>query len=139
MDQQQPQAPTPTPTHPHPAQAGNPPLSPTTAPSSPQTQPDLVDQKTMWVIATYFLFFVPYLSEKLKNDPFMHFHMRQSLGLLLCWVASAIIGNFEVIWVVSPFIQLFLIVLWFIAVISACKGKQELAPFIGKYFQMIKI
>ena len=119
----------------------NQPVTPpsTPPPVSPQTQPDMADPSTLLVIATYFFFFVPLLSEKMRKDPFLHFHMKQSLGLLLVWVASSIIGRIEMVWVVAPFIQIFLIVLWFIAVISACKGKQELVPVLGEYFQKIKI
>ncbi len=96
-------------------------------------------QKTLLIIATYVLFFIPLFDEQTKKDPFFRFHMRQSLGLLLAWVVSSIIGRLPMIWVVAPFMQLFLIVLWFMAIISACKGKQEPVPVFGAYFQKINI
>lgn len=116
------------------------PDQPTTpTPTAPQNKSEGPKQNTLMIIATYILFFVPFLSESAKKDPFFRYHARQSLGLLLAWVASSIIGRLPEIWIVAPFMQLFLMIVWFMSVISACQGKQEPAPLVGKYFEKINI
>ncbi len=91
------------------------------------------------IIATYVLFFVPFLGEKMKKDPFMRFHARQSLGLLLCWVAVMIVGELPFVWMVVPVLQLFVFVLWVIAVVKATQGKEEAVPLLGELFKKINI
>lgn len=119
------------------------PVTPVTNPVAPQKPAEGPSDKTLLVIATYVLFFVPLLNEKTKTDPFLRFHMRQSLGLLIAWVVfsivTSVLGRIELVWMIAPLLNLFLVILWFIAVINACKGKQEPVPVIGKYFDMIKI
>ncbi len=108
-------------------------------PAVPQMPAEGPKKNTFMVIATYVLFFVPFLDEKMKNDPFMRFHARQSLGLLLCWVAVMIIGEVPFVWMVAPILQLFIFVLWVIAVVKATQGKQESVPLLGEIFKKINI
>lgn len=92
---------------------------------------------TLLVVGTYVLFFLPLVVVKIKNDPFFRYHMKQSLGLLLCWVVADII--FSLAWGLGQILELFVVVLWILGLVSALKGKQEPVPLLGKYFEKINI
>lgn len=122
MDQQQPNNQTPAP-------AAAP------AASSPATPAAGAKHSTLFIIGTYVFFFLPYFSEA-KNDPFIKFHMKQSLGLLICWFAVAIIfSNILGFYAITSLLNLVLFVLWLVTVIKAAQGKQELVPLLGEHFE----
>ena len=109
---------------------------------SPMPAPEMnaPKQNTLLLIGTYILFFIPYLAGDAKNNPFIKFHMKQSLGLLLCWLATVIIiDRLPYIWTLTWLIELFITVLWFIGVIKAVQGKQEPVPLVGQYFDKISL
>jgi uncharacterized membrane protein len=89
---------------------------------------------TLFLIATYVFFFIPYFSDA-KNDPFVKFHMKQSLGLLIMWfLVTYIFNNVLGLWSLASLLQLGLTVLWIMAIVKAVQGKQELVPVVGQYF-----
>ena len=81
------------------------------------------------------LVLVPLLTEA-KKDPFVKFHAKQGLVLLICWV----IGGF-VIWIpfVGWLIGLGILVLAIIGIVGALGGSQKPLPVIGSYAEKIKI
>ncbi len=81
-----------------------------------------------WVIA--------YLLNK-PRDPFAAFHMRQSLGINLIFVACGIIGIIPFLgWIASLIGYLIGLVFWLIGILSAVQGEEKLIPTdLGPKFQ----
>jgi uncharacterized membrane protein len=109
---------------------------------STQNQPPVQETATqkrdnLLVFGTYVLFFLPLVVVRIKNDPFFRFHMKQSLGLLISWVAADVL--YSIVHGIGGLLQLFVMVVWVIALINALKGKQEPAPILGKYFEKINL
>ena len=81
------------------------------------------------------LVLVPLLTEA-KNDPFVKFHIKQGLVLLILDVIASIVA-----WI--PFIGwilwLLIFILWIIGIVNAAGGKQTPLPVIGQYADKIKI
>lgn len=101
------------------------------------TQPP-AGKNTLMAFVAYILFFVPLLTES-KNDPFVKFHVKQSLGLLLCWVLTIVVGRLPFVWIAMPFLQLAVTVLWIFGLVYALQGKQQALPLVGQYFEKINI
>jgi uncharacterized membrane protein len=102
--------------------------------SSPS--PSSTKNTTMAAIA-YILFFVPLLTDS-KDDPFVKFHVKQGLLLLILSVVvtifNSIIGRIPFIgWLVAMVLGFGVFVLWVIGIMNALNGKQEPLPVIGKY------
>lgn len=96
-------------------------------------------KNTTMAFLAYIIFFIPLLTDS-KNDPFVKFHVKQSLGLLLIWVAvSVLVRLLWILWTVMPILQLALFILWVLGVINALQGKQKALPLIGEYFEKINI
>ena len=89
------------------------------------------------VIGTYILFFLPLVVEKIKKDEFFHFHMRQSLGLLITSVLAGVVAQLVI--VIGGLLQFAVFILWVVSLISALNGKQEPTPVVGEYFKKINI
>ena len=106
---------------------------------APAPQPVTGAQKpdSLLVVGTYFLFFLPLVVEKIKKDEFFHFHMKQSLGLLIVAIMAGVVASF--VWFIGNILQLAVFVLWVISLIGALNGKQEPTPVIGEYFKKINI
>lgn len=88
---------------------------------------------TMAIVA-YFFFFVPLLTDA-KKDPFVKFHIKQGLGMLLAWVLWNIISGY--IWLagLEIIISLAITVLWIWGIVNAAQGKQEGVPLVGHLFE----
>lgn len=99
------------------------------------TQPP-AGKNTIMAFVAYILFFIPLLTES-KSDPFVKFHVKQSLGLLLCWIATLIIERLPFIWIVTPLLQIVVFILWIVGVVYALQGKQQSVPLIGQYFEKL--
>ena len=88
----------------------------------------------MAVIA-YFIFFIPLLTDS-KDDPFVKFHVKQSIVLLIAnivvWTIGAIIP-FIGWFLVAPIGGLAVFILWIIGVINASQGKKKPVPVIGQF------
>lgn len=86
----------------------------------------------LWV-----LIIIPFLTDA-KNDPFVKFHLKQGLALIIFEVIGWIIGMF--IWIV-PVLGVFIIWLWWlisliliiIGIINVLNGREKELPWIGKY------
>lgn len=91
-------------------------------------------KNTTMAIIAYFLFFVPLLTDS-KNDPFVKFHVKQSLLLFVLVVVNMVLGAvISFIWFfIGPLVGLGLFVLWIMGVINAANGKMQPVPVVGQY------
>jgi uncharacterized membrane protein len=85
----------------------------------------------------YVLFFVPLLTDS-KDDPFVKFHVKQGLLILILSIVvsivNSIIGRIPFIgWVVAFVLSLGVFALWLIGIMNALNGKQEPVPVVGQY------
>lgn len=109
----------------------------------PQSQPGGAapggQKNTTMAFLAYILFFIPLLTDA-KNDPFVRFHVRQSLGLLIAWFITWTLGWYTPVpWSIVNLAQFALCVLWVIGVVYAFQGKQEPLPLVGPVFDKLKI
>lgn len=85
------------------------------------------------------LVFIPLLTDA-KKDPFVYFHIKQGILLLIACVIAFVIGIVPIIgWIISPILWIITIVLSVIGIINAVSGKEKELPIIGKYSEKIKI
>jgi len=92
-----------------------------------------IDKNKGMAIVAYILFFVPLLTEA-KDSPFVKFHIKQAIMLIIAWVAVTILGLVPVLgWIAAPIASLVLFVFWIIGVINAVNGEAKQVPMIGKY------
>ena len=87
----------------------------------------------------YIAFFIPYFT-KLKDDPFVKYHVKQSLVLFIVGLIASIVVNvmpfFEII--VGPIVDVILLVLLVVGIINASKGVQKPLPLIGHFAEEFK-
>lgn len=98
---------------------------------------DSKEKNTGMAVVAYILFFVPLLTDA-KDDPFVKFHVKQGLVLLLAavinWVASFILIWIPVIgWLLMGAISIGLLVLWIMGILNAVQGEKKELPLIGSY------
>ena len=92
---------------------------------------------TLMAVLCYFgiLVLIPFLTDA-KNDPFVKFHIKQGLVLLIVYVICGF-----VLWI--PFIGwllgILLFILFLMGVINAASGKETPLPVIGKFAEKINI
>lgn len=75
-----------------------------------------------------------------KDDPFVHFHIKQGAVLLIVEVAVWFIGM--MVWMFWPLLQLInlvVIILAIIGIINVVKGVEQELPVVGKYARYLKI
>jgi uncharacterized membrane protein len=110
----------------------------TTAPQASTN--DGVSEHKLWAIVGYilpFLFFVPMLDAKSKNNAFVRFHAEQQLALLVVFLGlyilmSVVMGAFFYgLFFIMPLIQLAGIVLMVLGIIHAAQGEMKELPVIG--------
>jgi len=90
-------------------------------------------QNTGMAIIAYLLFFVPLLTDS-KDDPFVKFHVKQSLLIFLAGVAASVANVIPVLGqLVFIVVCLVLPILWIIGFINAMNGQMKPVPLIGKY------
>jgi uncharacterized membrane protein len=97
-------------------------------------------KNTGMAVVAYILFFVPLLTDA-KNDPFVKFHVKQGLVLLITSVAISVVGSFIPVvgWsVIRPLGGLFTLVLFVMGVLNAVNGVEKELPVIGKYASEFK-
>jgi uncharacterized membrane protein len=86
----------------------------------------------LWV-----LIIIPFLTEE-KKDPFVKFHLKQGLALIIFevvgWFIAALIGWFPIIgWLIVWLWWLASIVLVIIGIMNALNGNEKELPLIGQY------
>jgi uncharacterized membrane protein len=77
------------------------------------------------------LIIIPFLTNA-HNDPFVKFHLKQGLALIISFVVGFVISIIPILgWILSPLIMIFNVVLLIIGIINAASGKEKALPFIG--------
>ncbi len=117
------------------------PTNPTNENTEPTTPAGSSEKNTAMAAVSYLGFFVliPMLTDA-KNDPFVKFHIKQGLGLLIVWVIAFIAGMVPIIgWIFSPFILLAVLILLVIGLINALTGKEKKLPLVGSIGDQFKI
>ncbi len=101
-------------------------------------------ESKIWAFIAYFLGIIGFIIILLikKKDKFAMFHAKQSLVLCITWIIVYVAGiaipfiGWFIIW---PFGNIAMFILWIIGIINAITGKQKLIPIIGKFGEKIKI
>ena len=93
--------------------------------------PSSTKNTTMAAIA-YLLFFVPLLTDA-KDDPFVKFHVKQGLLLLILGIFTSIIGSIPIIGLIGWLLGLGIFVLWVIGIMNALNGNMTPVPLVGQY------
>lgn len=89
-------------------------------------------KNTGMAIVAYFLFFIPLLTDA-KDDPFVKFHVKQSLLLWILAVLNSIVGRLPIIGLVSWLLGFGIFVLWILGLINAANGSMTPLPLVGQY------
>ena len=95
------------------------------------------DPKTIAIIAylTIIGLVIAFLLNNDKKHEFSSYHIRQSLGLVLCSVVLFVIGMLPVLgWIVSFLGSIFLLILWVLGLINAINNEIKPFPVLGEYF-----
>ena len=111
-------------------------MSNNTPTPTPTPSPSSTKNTTMAAIA-YFFFFVPLLTDS-KDDPFVKFHVKQGLLLLILSlfisIFNSIIGQIPIIgWLIGLMLVFGLFVLWVMGIMNALNGKMAPVPVVGQY------
>jgi uncharacterized membrane protein len=105
------------------------PLPPTQGPTGSNGQ----HPNTGMAILAYLgiLVLIPLLTDA-KNDPFVKFHVKQGLLVLIGLVISSIIVVVPVLgWAIGSLVWIASIILMIIGIMNAASGKQEELPVVG--------
>lgn len=82
-------------------------------------------------VVAYIIFLVPLLTEA-KNDPFVKFHLSQSIGLIVFGVAVSIIWIIPILgWIIGAIGYVFWFICWIVGIVNAASGKEAELPLIG--------
>ncbi|HOV97522.1 MAG TPA: hypothetical protein PLW49_00690 [bacterium] len=87
-------------------------------------------------VVAYLFFFIPLLTDS-KDDPFVKFHVKQSL-LIVCFSLALYILRYipvigRAIYVISPLISLAEFAFIIIGIINALNRKKKELPWIGQF------
>lgn len=100
-----------------------------------QSEKTATSNSTGMAIVAYIIFFVPLLTES-KDDPFVKFHVKQALMLVITGLAVSVLGSIIPLigwFIIGPFGSLAVFVLWIIGIINAANGKKQELPIIGQF------
>ena len=97
-----------------------------------------VDNAKALAAISYIIFFIPMLMNP-RND-FAMFHAKQSLVLLIAsLLGSFVLGFIPIIgWIILPFFELAIFVLFILGIINALNGKEQELPVIGQFASNFK-
>ena len=75
-----------------------------------------------------------------RNSPYVQFHAKQGLVILIVWVILWI-GNIipilgQIVWAVGSVVLLIVVIL---GIVNALNGKMWPIPFLGKYAAQLKV
>ena len=93
--------------------------------------------KTMAIISyiTWLGTLIAFLMNNQQRNSFASFHIRQTIGLGLFFLANSfIINRFVENWI-TGLIALALLVLWIIGLVGAINGEEKKVPLVGDLFQ----
>lgn len=101
--------------------------------------PEPMQKNTLMAVLSYIgiLVIVPFLSA--KDDPFVKYHIKQGLVLLIIevavWFLSMMVWMF---WPILQIINLAVVILSIIGIINAVKGLEKELPLVGKFSSYLK-
>lgn len=98
-------------------------------------------KNTGMAILCYFgiLVLIPFLTDA-KNDPFVKFHIKQGLVLLIFDIIISVVLAIPFIgWVVGGIGWIIVVVLFIMGIVNAAGGQEKELPIIGKYGNKINI
>jgi uncharacterized membrane protein len=107
--------------------------TPPTPPTMPTPGPESPQKNTGMAMLAYLgiLVLIPLVSEA-KNDPFVKFHIKQGLVLLIGYIIASFLAAIPVFgWALSPFVWLGCLILMVIGLMNASAGKEVELPLIG--------
>ena len=85
------------------------------------------------------LVLIPLLTDA-KNDPFVKFHIKQGLVLLIfCILVSVVMGIPVLGWIVGGIGWIVEVVFLIMGIVNVVNGKQEPLPLIGQYADKFNI
>ena len=86
-----------------------------------------------------YLFLIGWIIAFLLNrprHPVVSFHLRQSLGISLMFIAAKFIFIVPIIgWFTGVIGMILSFLLWIIGIVAAAKGEEKIVPFIGQLAQ----
>ncbi len=100
--------------------------------------------RTLMAFLAYIVFFIPLLTDS-KNDPFVKFHVKQGLVLLIATFLVNIIARvfffsmFGSLYYIIDLAYIALLVLWIIGITNVFSGKEKELPLIGQFASKFKI
>lgn len=101
-----------------------------------QTTNSINKNITMAFLA-YIFFAIPLLTNS-KDDIFVKYHVKQSLGLLIAWIVVSVFTMVPLVgWVFGPILGLVLFIFWILGVINALTGVQKPLPLIGQHAEKL--
>ncbi len=105
-----------------------------------ENQPTEKEENVGMAVISYFLFFVPLLTEY-KDDPFVKFHVKQSLMITGMQIVLYILRSLPILgrllWELSSYIHLGILVLFVLGVINALNKQKKEVPLIGQFAEKI--
>ncbi len=114
--------------------------TPTPAPTqaTPASSAPTAEKNTVMGVLAYLgpLVFVPLLTE--KNDPFVKYHVKQGLVLLVIEVAAWFVLDMFRLWMLSNLINLGCLVLTVIGILTVVKGEEKELPLVGQFSKYFK-
>jgi uncharacterized membrane protein len=89
------------------------------------------------------LIIIPLVTEA-KKDPYVKFHIKQGIILLITsvvlWIASIILAFIPVLgWIIILLAWIGMFVLIIMGIVNSLTGKEDELPVVGKYADKIKI
>ncbi len=105
------------------------------------TEPKKKEENVVMAALSYFgiLVLIPLLTDA-KKDPFVKFHVKQGIILLIAGFANMFISIVPFIgWIAGFVIWIALLVFFVMGLINVFGGKKKELPVIGQYADKIKI
>ncbi len=116
-----------------------PPPEPTPPPTPAPTTPIVVNEDKTVAIVSYLTligFIVAVVLHGQKKTRLGAYHLRQSLGIMLTFIAGGVIAIIPILgWLVWIVVMIGGFVLWVIGLINAAGGKMQPVPVLGKYYE----
>ena len=109
----------------------------TSVPESAAATETTKKENTMGIVAyiTIIGLVVAIIINQEKKDPFVSFHIRQSLGIRLLAFALGIVNIIPVLgWIISFIGVFFVLYLWIMGIVNAAGHKQKAVPVLGEKF-----
>jgi uncharacterized membrane protein len=101
-----------------------------------QADPADVEKNKTMAILSYFIFFLPLLTDA-KDSPFAKFHANQSLVLFLTSIVGSVISSIVMMipmgFVVSIVVYLGVLVFFVLGIMNAVNGQMKELPVIGQF------